>query len=168
MPKKEIINTVLPPIKRFTIDSVSKFSYKGVKTLTELMTLFPNFGRGFRLWRKTNKDDYYILDKIIVKNNRNAEFFGILHKNGIPTNKIDKIRSTQQDIGWQFEPLTTKCFTDNGVEYDIKKHEELIAIKKKIIEKRNRLLDIPNSLTKIKEEIKKKKAEASAKPGKKK
>jgi hypothetical protein len=165
---QQAAKAVVPAIRRFTIDSVSRFSYKGVKSLTELMTLFPNFGMGFRLWRKAEKNDYYILDKIVVKNNRNAEFYGIFHKNGVATRKIDKIRSTQQDIGWHFEPLTTKCYTDNGVEYDIKKFEELIAIKKKMMERRNKLLELPSPLKAKKEEIKKKKAEASAKPVKKK
>jgi hypothetical protein len=167
MSKQIIAKEIRPSIKRFTLDAVSKYSYKGVKTLTELMSLFPNFGMGFRLWRKSNRDEYFILDKISVKNNRNAEFFGILHRNGEATKRVERIRTTQQDLGWNFEPLTTKCYTDNGVEYDIKKYEELIAQKKKIIERRNKILEFQNPLVAQKEEIKKKKAEAaSVKPKK--
>jgi hypothetical protein len=166
MSKQAVTKIVTPAVRRFTIDGVSKYSFKGVKTLIELMSLFPNYGMGFRIWRKTNKNEYFILDKINIKNNRNAELFGIPHKDGVPSNKIEKIRSTQQDIGWNYEPLTTKCYTDNGVEYDIKRMEELIAIKKKVIEKRNTLLGLPHPLKAIKEEIKKKKLEATAKPKK--
>ena len=43
---------------------------------------------------------------------------------------------------WTFEPLEGKCYSDNGVEYDINATELMIEEKKKLLAQRNKILAV--------------------------
>jgi hypothetical protein len=158
---KKIQKITTPKIRKYTIDSVSKYSYIGVKNLVELLSLFPNFGQGFKVFLKKRAADYYIIDHANIKNNRHAALFGMFHKNGIMQKKVEYIRNSLKPGLWNFEPTCSKYITDNGIAYDIKRTEELIEEKKSLMEKRNKMLDIIDFKRQEKEEKKKKKEEAN-------
>jgi hypothetical protein len=162
--KKAITKIITPPqIKRFTIETVSKYATKGVKNLVEMLSLFPNQGIGFKIFNQVNKTDYYIVDNVNFKDNRHAKIFGIFHKNGIMGKKVEQIKNTLKTNRWKFEPTTEKCYTDNGIEYDIARTEALIEEKKKLLAKRNQLLGFIDHRRNLAQEIRKKKAESKGK-----
>ena len=140
--KLSLVQPVYGPIKRHTIESVSKYFMKSYKTLIELISIFPNFGQGFKIFLKRRTQDYYIVDGVNLKNNRHGKIFGIFHKNGEENKKIAKIRNVLKPGLWTFEPLEGKCYSDNGVEYDINATEVLIEEKKKLLAQRNKILEV--------------------------
>ena len=160
--KLKTVQPILTPIKRHTIESVSKYFMKSYKTLIELITIFPNMGRGFKIFLKRRPQDYYIVDEVNLKNNRHGKIFGIFHKDGEENKKITKIRNVLKPGLWAFEPLDGKCHTDNGIEYDIKSTELLIDEKKRLLSQRNKMLGYVDYNKKLEEE-KKMKAKTSAK-----
>jgi hypothetical protein len=84
--------------------------------------------------------DYWFIDNVVLKNNSHGKVFGIFHKNGVGENKILKIRRTLQEGRWGIEIPTGKSYSENGVEYDIKKTEDLIVQKKELLKQRNEMI----------------------------
>jgi len=155
--------------KRFTLDKVVAYQHKGIRNLPELLSLYPNYGLGFKVFYKNDKDkSYYYIDKVNPINNRHADFYGLHYtNNGVAGNRIEKIKNTLKKGIWNFSITPGIFVTDNGVEYDIKKTEELIEKKKLFLESRLKALGEPTKGKLIREEEKRKKAEAAA-AGKKK
>ena len=140
--KLNLVQPALGPIKRHTIESVSKYFMKSYKTLIELISIFPNLGRGFKVFLKRRPIDYYIVDEVNLKNNRHGKIFGIFHNNGETSKKIAKIRNVLKPGLWTFTPSEGKCYSDNGVEYDINATELMIDEKKKMLAQRNKILGV--------------------------
>jgi hypothetical protein len=132
-------NNINSNIRRFTIQSVTKYVYKNNKNLSEFLTLFPCYGMGFKLFKKNNTNDYYVIDRVFPKNNRNSTIYAVYHKQGVPNKKEQRLNSDLNHNIWNYEPFNI-VMTDNKLEYDIKKYEDLIGIKKKMIMKRNKLM----------------------------
>ena len=151
--------------KRFTIDKVCAFQHKNLRTLPELLSLYPNYGIGFKVFLKGEKDIFYFIDKVNPINNRHADFYGLQYSDsGIVGNKIEKLRNTLKQGIWNYSIVPGKCITDNGVEYDIKKTEELVEKKKAFLENRLKLLgEVPKGKIARIEEAKLKLAKASEK-----
>ena len=165
--KKVLVKAkVIPAVKRYTIDAVTKFSTKNKRNLPQLLSLFPNYGTGFKIYLKNDKDNYYIVDRVIIKSNKHAKFFGILYQKDVMIKKIDRLKYILKKGLWNFEPSSNITTTENGLEYNIARYEDLIYQKKNIIAQRGKLLDLPNPLKTKKDELKKKK-EAAIKPKKK-
>jgi len=162
--KLKVVQAVLTPIKRHTIESVSKYISKNYKTLLELITFFPNFGQGFKVFLKRRPQDYYIVDHLNLKNNRHGKVFGLFYRNGEVNNKVTKIRNVLKPGLWAFEPLDGKTYSDNGIEYDIKKTELLIEEKKNLLAQRNKMFGFVDYRRKLSEE---KKLKAKSPPKKK-
>lgn len=149
--------------KRFTIDKVTSFQHRGLKNLPELLSLFPNYGLGFKVFMKGNKENYFLIDKVNIINNRHADFFGLKYSsNLLDANKIEKLRNTLKQGIWNYCVMPGKCLTDNGIEYDIKKTEELIDKKKIFLENRLKHLGIVSKGKEIRAEEKKKKLEKAS------
>lgn len=160
--KLKVVQPIITPIKRHTIESVSKYFMKSYKTLIELISIFPNSGRGFKVFLKRRPQDFYIVDEVNLKNNRHGKVFGIFHKDGEENKKVTKIRNVLKPGLWAFEPLEGKSYSDNGVEYDIKNIELLIDEKKKLLAQRNNMLGNVDFMKKLNQE-KKLKAKPAAK-----
>ena len=126
-------------VKQNTIESVTKYSFRNKKTLCELLGLYPGHGIGFKLFKKGDPEDYYFIEKLNLKNNRNSTIFARFHKKGVALNKLVRIRNTVNSQIWNFEPSVSNK-TQNGLEYDIQKLEQLITAKKNLLEKRQNLL----------------------------
>ncbi len=165
--KKVLAKPIAPVVRRYTIDSVSKFSTKFNRNLPQLLSLFPNYGVGFKIFMKHNKDDYYIIDRSIIKSNKHAKLYGIPYEQGVMIKKIEKLKYILKRGIWNFQPSSTVTTTENGLDYNIAHYEELIKQKKMIIEKRGKLLGLPNPLKMKKDELKKIKEAAASKPKKK-
>jgi hypothetical protein len=163
---KKVTKSLIPVLKRYTIEKVSKFATGHTKNLAELLSLYPNYGLGFKVFLKSEKNDYFIIDRVCPKSNRFAKFYGILYQNGQIVNRIEKLRYVLKDKAWNYLP-DSKCQTENGLNYDIKQTEELIKMKRTLLEERGKILGLPNPLKAYKEELKKKKAEAAKVPKKK-
>jgi hypothetical protein len=126
-------------VKYNTIESVTKYSFRNNKTLCELLALYPGYGEGFKLFKKGKIEDYYVIEKINLKNNRNSTIFAKFHNKGVANNRLVRIRNTVNSQSWNFEPSVT-CKTQNGIKYDIQKIESLINNKKNLLQKRQELL----------------------------
>ena len=105
-------------VKQHTIESVTKYSFRNIKTLCELIALYPGNGIGFKLFKKGKTEDYYIIEKVNIRNNRNSTILAKYHSKGVANNKLTRIRNTVNSQAWNFEPCVT-CKTQNGIEYDI-------------------------------------------------
>ena len=90
--------------------------------------------------------------------------FGIFNRNGEANNKVTKIRNVLKPGLWAFEPLDGKTYSENGVEYDIKKTELLIEEKKNLLVQRNKMFGFVDYRRKLSEE---KKLKAKSPPKKK-
>lgn len=156
--------------KRFTFDKLVNFQNKGLRNLPELLSLFPNYGVGFKVFYKSDREkENFIIDKVNPINNRHADFYGLKHNaDGLAGNKIEKIKNTLKRGIWNFTIQPGKFVTDNGVEFDIKKTEELIEKKKMFMQNRLKALNEPPKGKLLREEEKKKKLEAAAASKKKK
>lgn len=154
-PVAKVAKPIIPQIRRYTIDLVSKYGTKSHKNLVQTLFMFPNFGQGFKIFMKIRKQEYYIIDNVTVKNNKHGKLFGISYKKGFGENKIKAIRNTLKEGRWQFEPSEGTYYTDNAVEYDIKKTEDLIEEKKTMLRERSRILELEDFRRKEKEEKKK-------------
>jgi hypothetical protein len=166
MADKKLAKPAVQVIKRFTIDKVTKFANSNKKNLAELLSVYPNYGVGFKVFYKDEKNEYYVIDRVIPKSSRNAIMYGILFKNGQMINRVQRIRYHLKENIWNYIPDST-CKTDNGLEYDIKETEELIKAKRQMFEERGKLFGLPSPIKAQKDEIKKKKAEAAKAPKKK-
>jgi hypothetical protein len=160
------IKQIAPLLNRFTIDKVTKFASSHKKNLAELLSIYPNYGTGFKVFLKSDKNEHYVIDRVIPKSNRNAKFYGIFYKNGELVKKVENLKYVLRDKVWNYQP-DSKCQTQNCIDYDIKETEELIEEKKKMFEERGKILGLANPLKAHKEELKKKKAEAAKAPKKK-
>ena len=149
--------------KRFTFDKIVNFQHKGIRNLPELLSLFPNYGLGFKVFFKSdNEKEQYIIDKVNPINHRHADFYGLKYNsNTLVGNKIEKLKNTLKKGIWNFTIQPGKFVTDNGVEYDIKKTEELIEKKRLFLLSRCQLLDEKPKGKLIREDAKKKKLEAA-------
>lgn len=134
------IKAALPAIKRFTIESVSKYAFRKHKDLVEILFLYPNFGKGFKIFTKSKIQDYYIIDHANVKNNQHGKVYGMYYRNGIAGKKIIKLSNNLKEGRWIFDPPVGKYRTVNGVEYDLHKIQNLIEIKNDLLDKRTRIL----------------------------
>lgn len=163
-PKPKVAAVVVPKIQRFTIDAVCKFAKKHKElNLLQMIFMFPNFGQGFKVFYKIRPQDYHIVDNISMKNNRHGKLFGIFYKNGQMEKKIKEIRNTLKPGRWLFEPSPGICHTDNAIQYDILKTEQLIEEKKKMMMERNKMFGIIGYYKNLELEKKKKIAEQLAK-----
>ena len=94
---------------------------------------------GFKLFKKNNVIDYYVIDRVFPKNNRNSTIYATYHKQGVSYKKEQRLNSDLNHNIWNYEPFNI-VMTDNKLEYDIKKYEDLIGIKKKMIMKRKKIM----------------------------
>ena len=147
--------------KRFTLDKVVNFQHKAIRSLPELLSLYPNYGLGFKVFLRNDANKtYYYIDKLNLINNKNADFFGIKYTiNGVTGNKVEKIKNTDKKGIWNFNVTPGRCVTDNGMEYDIKKIEELMDKKKQFLESREKALGLISKTKQIKLGEKKKNLE---------
>ena len=163
MRKPKVVAKIIPKLQSFTIDSVCKYQFGSEKTLIEKLFYYPNFGQGFKIFLRIRPYEYYIVNNLVVKNNRHGKVFGIYHEDNKMENKIKKVRRTLQDGRWDIEYPQDKCYSENGVEYDIKKIEDLVSVKKQLLAKRNKEIGYIPFFYKLCQEKKKAKLEATAK-----
>jgi len=167
---KNATKNVVASAKRFTFDKCVNYQHQGVRNLPELLSLFPNYGLGFKVFFKSDKDkEYHLIDKVNPINNKHADFYGLKYNSsGFAGKRIEKIKNTLKKGIWNYTVQPGKFVTDNGVEFDIQKTEELIAKKKLFIESRLKALNETPKGVLIRAEEKKKKLEAAAASKKKK
>ncbi len=163
MRKPIVVTQVVPKLQNFTIESITKYLKTKEKNLIEKIFMFPSFGQGFKVFMRKRPQDYYIVDNVNVKNHRHGKIFGIYYPNGVMGNKITAIRRTLQDGRWGYEFPEGKCYTENGVEYDIKKIEQLRLEKNALISQRNKEIGFVPKIVQDRLNAKKAKAEAAAK-----
>ena len=53
--------------KNFKLADVIKHKDIAYKNLYEILSLYPNKGVGFKIWRKTWKNKYYLVDRVEFK-----------------------------------------------------------------------------------------------------
>ena len=163
MRKPVVVTQVIPKLQKFTIESLTKYLTTKQRNLVEQLFLYPNFGQGFKVFMRMRPFDYYIVDNVTVKNHRHGKIFGIFYENSIIENKIAKIRRTLQDGRWDYEYPEGKCYSDNGVEYDIKRIAQLREEKVAMMEKRNKIIGFVPQIILDKEQKRKAKLEALSK-----
>jgi hypothetical protein len=163
MSRSKVITKVLPKLQNFTLESVCKYQKEKEKTLIENLFFYPNFGKGFKVFLRIRPFEHWIVDNVKVKNNRHGKIFGINYLDGVETKKITKIRRTLQEGRWAHEYPEGLCYSDNGVPYDIKKIENLMDEKRKLIDFRNRELGILPQYIKEHRQKRQAKLEAAAK-----
>ena len=163
MRKPKITTQIIPKLKSFTLDSVTKYTKGKEKNLVEQLFYFPNFGQGFKVFMRMRPYEYWVVDNVTVKNNRHGKIFGMYFDKDVMENKIAKIRRTLQEGRWGFEFPNDKVYSENGVEYNIKETQDLIAEKSQILVKRNQSIGhVPKQILE-REQKKKAKLEASTK-----
>lgn len=162
--KSDIAKKAAVIAKRFTLDKVINFQHKAIRNLPELLSLYPNYGLGFKVFLKHDANKtYYFIDKVNPLNNRHADFYGIKYtKNGVEGNKNERIRNTLKKGIWNFTVTPGKCVTENGMEYDIKNIEDLVDKKKQFLESREKALGLVSKLRLAREEEKKNKLESDS------
>lgn len=149
--KAEVAKIAAPTIKRFTIEAVTKYSHRNYKSLAELLFLYPNFGKGFKVFQKMKKEDYYLIENTIVLNNRDGKLYGCYLKNGIGNKSPKKLSNNLKEGRWFLEPPAGKIKSDNKIEYDLQKIQALIDEKADLLDKRKRMLESPEEIKKKKE-----------------
>ena len=163
MRKPKVISQIIPKLQSFTLEAICKYTKSKEKTLIEQLFYYPNFGQGFKVFMRMRPFEYYIVDNVTIKSNRHGKIFGVFYDNGVMADKIAKIRRTLQEGRWGVEYPQSKCYSDNGVEYDIKGTEALIEEKRAVLAKRNEIIGYVPKPILARAEKKKAKLEAATK-----
>jgi hypothetical protein len=163
MSKSNVVAKVLPKLQSFTLESVCKYTKEKEKSLIDQLFFYPNFGKGFKVFLRIRPFEHWIVDNVRVKNNRHGIIFGVNYLNGVENKKVTKIRRTLQEGRWAHDYPEGLCYSDNGIAYDIKKIESLMEEKRKLIDIRNRELEIIPNYIKEHRQKRQAKLEAAAK-----
>jgi len=144
--------------KSFTVDSVTKYIYKQMKNLPEMLSSFPNQGVGFKVYQGRKKDKFYIVEKTNFQDNRHGKIYGIEYNQDERSNRIELVNNANIRGRWNYEVNNLDCKTDNGLTYNIGYTERMISNKIEMLKKRENILnkldtkekdsDSPKSLSK--------------------
>ena len=135
--------------KTYTVDTLTKYMHRNLKSLPEIISSFPNHGLGFKVFTGYKKDKYYIIEKVKFDDNRNGKIYGIEYNKDERSNKEELIKNAYLKGRWNYEVNNLDCVTDNGQLYNIGYIEKMILIKKDMLAKREDILQ-----GKIEKEIK--------------
>ena len=144
---------------RFSIDKLTKYTKRTVRSLPELISRYPGYGDKFKVFHTLWKNKFYTIEDIQYKDNRHCKILGIKFYKENPISKVIKLRNTLKKGLWMYTIPDIECKTDNNINYNICRIKQLVESKKNLLKERNQLLGIVN-LMKIKAaEQKKKKKE---------
>lgn len=145
-------NKLLGEVQHYTLEQVTKYFYKKQKTLPEMLSAFPNFGQGFKVWFGHNKKDrFYIVENVTYDDNRTGKINGFKYEKGERGNKEILIPDIYVKGRWNYEVSGLDCTTQNGINYNVAYMEKMISQKKDLITKREKFFEKMESIGGLKE-----------------
>jgi len=90
------------------------------KSLVEMLTLYPNRGEGFKVWRVDWPEHKYVIVKeVIMKDVRRGEVIGLVYENNILASKGPVVLEDASARGvWNHTVMPGFTRLDNGMEFD--------------------------------------------------
>ena len=90
------------------------------KSLVETLSMYPNLGLDFKVWRKEwPEHKYFLISHVALNTNRTGEVWGVFYENGMrKKTKPSKIEDAFSRTVWNHGIKPTEITLDNGMVYD--------------------------------------------------
>ena len=143
---------------RFSIDKLTKYTKRTVRTLPELISRYPGYGEKFKVFHTLWSNKYYTVEDVQYKDNRHCKILAIKYYKDLPRSNVIKLRNILKKGLWWYKVPDIDYSTDNNLIYNIYRIKKLVEDKKNLLKERNQMLGIVNLMKiKAKEQKKKKK-----------
>ena len=155
-------------IKKFTLQEITKHKTEKYKNLIEMISRYPNYGVGFKVYRKWwPQNMFYHVRKVDLYSPRHGKVWGIKYiNNELAGNKVEIVNEVLKRGMWQYslyDPKYTEQVVtlDNGTTMDLGERQKLIDEKLIFYSERRKMMEVIKKPEKVKKIVKKPVAKAA-------